>query len=479
MITLSDAKQLHSHAWRLVNKSNRLAAQRQMKRINYKLIGMLLGGFTCIAQPCPISFQPTVNYTLTASPGGVVAADFNGDGNIDLATNNTDTVLIFPGSASGAFSGPTGFPSGNDAADLLAVDLNGDSKPDLVTPNYAIDSLTVLINAGSGSFNAPVTFPVAPGPVALAAGDLNGDTKTDVVITASNTDSVTVLLGDGAGGFSSVTDFLTGAQPTGVVVADFNNDGDSDIVTSNQGSNTISLLLGDGTGNFAAPLPFNVSGSVRKITCGDFNSDGNMDVATSHFAFPQVSVLLGTGTGSFSAFVNYNSAVGAVCYSITAADFDTDGITDLAVPNNSVNTAAVLAGSGAGTFAAGVGFPVQTVPISIAHADFNLDGKEDLAVGNIGGHSISVLINNTNCATGMEENANNEISIAPNPFSDRFTLHANSAAISFELYNSEGKRIRFFSFMRDPVEIDLRSEASGIYFIRSTDGSFGKKIIKE
>jgi hypothetical protein len=352
--------------------------------------------FISISQTCPISFSPTVNYSVSPSPNGITSDDFNADGNIDLAFtqfSTLSTVCIMLGSASGTFVASGSFTAGNGSNDLVSADLNGDGKKDLIVANSISNDISVLLGNGAGSFSPAINFTTASGPRHLACVDFNNDANLDIVAGAANVASVTVLMGDGTGSFSTTATFGVGSTPQGVIAADFNGDNNIDIVSANQGSNNISLLLGTGAGNFATAVNFPVSGNPRKASYGDFNNDGNMDVAVSHFQFPQVSVLLGTGTGSFTPFTTYVSAIGSICYGITSADFNNDGSTDIAVPNNAVSTAAVLLGSPTGTFATGVSFSVQNVPLGITPNDFNNDGKIDLAVTNTGGSSVSVLLN--------------------------------------------------------------------------------------
>ena len=84
-----------------------------------------------------------------------------------------------------------------------------------------------------------------------------------------------------------------------------------------------------------------------------------------------------------------------------AADFNGDGVPDLAVSNSGCHlstpskTVSVLLGNGDGTFQASLTFGVGIAPRSVAVGDFNADGKPDLAVANRGTGDISVLINNT------------------------------------------------------------------------------------
>ena len=77
---------------------------------------------------------------------------------------------------------------------------------------------------------------------------------------------------------------------------------------------------------------------------------------------------------------------------VAAADFDGDGILDLAVANQGSNTISVLKGDGKGGFAAATNYGVGTSPASLVAVDLNADGRIDLAVSNLSSNSVSVLI---------------------------------------------------------------------------------------
>jgi hypothetical protein len=369
------------------------------KKNSVSAVSVLLLICICImgkSQTCPVSFLPKTDYSASTGANGIASADFDGDGNTDLVFLQSGLIHLMPGSATGTFSPATTFTAGNGPNDLIAVDLDEDGDQDLVVANFLSNDLSVLLGNGSGGFDTAVNYTVASGPRHLASADFNNDSIPDIVVSATNVSSVTVLIGAGNGTFGADTTFAVGSQPEGVAAADFNNDGNIDIVSANQSGDNVSLLLGAGTGSFATAVDFIVSADPRKITCGDFNGDGNMDVATANFASPQVSVLLGTGTGSFGAVTNYVSAIGAVCYGITSADFNNDGITDLAVANNGLSHVSVMSGNGAGSFATAGNFNVQNVPLALCQNDFNKDGKIDLAVTNAGANGgVSVLLNAT------------------------------------------------------------------------------------
>jgi FG-GAP-like repeat len=100
---------------------------------------------------------------------------------------------------------------------------------------------------------------------------------------------------------------------------------------------------------FIASSNPSVMAQPSAITTADFNSDGLADLAIANKASNKVSILLGNGTGSFAIAVN--NSVGLNPTSITSADFNNDGKIDLAVANNSSSNVSILMGNGAGIFA--------------------------------------------------------------------------------------------------------------------------------
>jgi len=80
--------------------------------------------------------------------GSMVVADFNGDGNQDLAIRDPSTVRVLPGNGDGTFQPPAHFPAGGSVGydrTLVVGDFNGDGKPDLATLANP-DGVAVLIN---------------------------------------------------------------------------------------------------------------------------------------------------------------------------------------------------------------------------------------------------------------------------------------------------------------------------------------------
>ena len=123
----------------------------------------------------------------------------------------------------------------------------------------------------------------------------------------------------------------------------------------------------------------------------DFNGDGIPDLAIVNQAQNTVSILLGNGDGTFAAHVDY--ATGNTPVAVAAADFNADGKLDLAVANKSGNSVSILIGNGDGTFKAHVDYPSGSTPVAVAAADLNGDGKPDLAVvNNANPGAVSVLL---------------------------------------------------------------------------------------
>lgn len=194
---------------------------------------------------------------LTVSPHAIGTANFNLYGGPDL---------VVTGSAGGAFAevlinttvGPVTFaPSQLFAVDLRPFgvctgDFNGDGYMDIATDNAAFSTVSVLLNdptalAGTTVGFNRVDYALAPGVIAgpqteIHCGDYDCDDDIDFAVTCNSVNRVALLWNSGAGVYSPPT---FAAAPLGcgdICGADFTGEGWLDLATGNVGSNDVTIL---------------------------------------------------------------------------------------------------------------------------------------------------------------------------------------------------------------------------------------------
>lgn len=329
------------------------------------------------------TFQPPIAlYLPTIGAGQLVAADFNGDGKLDLAIPGGASFLVALGNGDGTFGSPTTYRTPAYVTSLAVGDFDGDGKPDMaVTLASNNDNspgiVQIWLNAGGGTLSSNYKQYVHPGANNLAVADLNGDGILDLAITCENPDgALGILLGNGDGTFRPpVYNPTVGTIPTSIAVGDLNGDGKPDVAVT-AGLFAVDVLLNQGGATFKLANTFYPGGD---LIVADMNGDGQADLVLSGSS---VVVLLGGGNGTFqhvpriSLGHRHDSASGN---SVSVADFNGDGKLDLAVTDPYANAVLILAGNGDGTFQSPVAYNIGH-PNSIAVGDFNGDGKLDLVV---------------------------------------------------------------------------------------------------
>jgi hypothetical protein len=364
--------------------------------------------------------SPSVTFKQTdfGTGGGAVAiatADFNGDGKADIAVLRDYEVLVFLGNGDGTFQNQLPYPTGGSSgsairAGMVAADFNKDGKIDLAVANDQSSSgsnqgsISVLIGNGDGTFQPALNYPLVNFiPVAMVCADFNRDGVVDVALAGYNADvgEVDILLGNGDGTFiqgstSTYGDYI----PHSIAVGDFNGDGELDLAVTFFISNVSEsgyyyrILFGDGNGGFN-PGPFTGGVVGTPLTVADLNGDGKLDLAISYTStfrevYSVVYVLLGNGDGTFGPPVAFR--IGYM-YSNQVIPSDLNGDVKLDLASAGHWGVSALLGNGDGTFQSPATINLYPSMIySLSAADFDGDGRVDLATGNYDSPSLSVFM---------------------------------------------------------------------------------------
>ena len=182
------------------------------------------------------SFQTHVDYAVPHYIYALTLGDFNGDGKLDLAYVGEGDIAFVPqlsillGNGDGSFQVPTQTVVPSQPSGLITADVNGDGKLDLImTAVSSANSVYVLLGNGDGSFQPGVGYVAGKNPAFVAAADLNADGKIDLAVPSNS--GVSILLGNGDGTFEpAIVPFSS--YLGSLAVGDFNGDGRMDLAAT-------------------------------------------------------------------------------------------------------------------------------------------------------------------------------------------------------------------------------------------------------
>ena len=307
----------------------------------------------------------------------------------------------------GSAGGPDAIPGFWSSAGVVVADFDADGRLDVAVAAAYVDGppphdgyIRVYRQSATGTFEAPVDYAIGPDPWGLSVGDVDGDGRLDLVaaITATVAPQVNVINDSGGisilrqdpaqpGSFLSSQWIYTGGAAYDAAIAQLTNDSLADVVVADAVLiNGRALLLAQNAtapGTFlpATPLLAGSGNGSEDVAVGDVNGDGLIDIVLA--AYNVVAIFYQNASGGFDPVTAL--AAGLRVEGVALADVDGDGRTDI-VAANAGNAPA------GGTGAASVTVLRQTFPGTFIGTTIAVpDGATRVAIGDLNGDSLPDL----------------------------------------------------------------------------------------
>lgn len=276
------------------------------------------------------------------------------------------------------------------SANVSIGDLNADGNLDILLVKGRHWPLKSRVLLGDGRGHFPVAYNLGETAYRSYSGslvDIDGDGDLDVVLSNDTPDPKVIYLNDGKGHFQLGSTYGRSEWETrNASVADLNGDGQSDIIVANRTAKNPAnyICLNKGKGRFDADCIAFSHESATTITAADFNHDGLIDFAVPHRDGGQSYVYLASAKAAYSNLrrAPFGSPDAAIRIA-KATDLDGDGLLDI-VAIDELRGVFIYFGQKNDTFSSGVPLDSGKVrPYALAVSDLNRDGRMDIVVGNV------------------------------------------------------------------------------------------------
>jgi hypothetical protein len=375
---------------------NSFCIARLLPVLKTSLSGLIL--LTCVASSFELKAQTPVNFkghdnffpevNLPEGDRILETADLNGDGLTDIMTAGTGNgELGYYLNQGGGELAPqdTITTQMEQPVAVHAADFDGDGDLDVVSCSKIDDRVVLFDNDlnSSGSFGPLQELTIINGPSDIFPADLNNDGRPDIVIAADFDDILLWLENLGNGSFSSDKFIDAPVNTINLEVADFDSDGDQDIVTNNSGvSFSLDPLLlyeNQGTGTFVkADTLVGIYNEIQSISSGDVDGDGDLDVVAG-LMDSSVSIVYieNLGGGNFAPHDTVATSVQSI-RTIDLGDVDQDGDLDIAA-GSQADSLVWIENLGGGSFSGYNPLPGDFEWVSgVRFIDLDNDGKLDI-----------------------------------------------------------------------------------------------------
>lgn len=230
------------------------------------------------------TFQSPINNDSFVDPLSLTVGDFNNDHILDVAVAGsfgaTSSIGVLLGNGNGTLQSALTYTLPYVPSTVAAADFNGDGNLDVVVGDYLNEGVTVLLGNGNGTFGPEQTYLGGGGLVFV--GDFNLDGKLDIVAGPSEP-GVSEFLGNGDGTFQAANVYLSDyGYPA--AWGDLNGDKMPDLALLGNPSG-VTTMLNTGVANFSpsSPLTFptQLVGTTSSQVIATLTNDGAFPLAIS------------------------------------------------------------------------------------------------------------------------------------------------------------------------------------------------------
>lgn len=322
---------------------------------------------------------------------------------------------------------------GPNAVDIVAVDLNGDELPEIVTADVgrmndpreespAHSQLSLLLAEGDLKYRAEPQLRTGFAPYCIVVANMDVLRAPDLVVgsfLASRNRDVSIIRNVGEQVFETfhfeapdalldyyrMTDgdgqpIFTTPGITSVGVSDFDRDGYRDVVATGWSSDVLVYFPGAEETYLGPPVTLAAEGGPRDVEIADLDKDGHADLVVAMYSSNEIAMWQGDGTGAFLPVARFASR-GKLPQRVELDDMNGDGRADVVVSHRHGDDSIVIFyGDGGFSFSVAQEImlgeqrrAIEYEVTDIAVTDLNGDGRPDIAAACKTAESVVVLLN--------------------------------------------------------------------------------------
>ena len=350
------------------------------------ITGVFFGGGTSV-----ITFDPDNDFLAGEYVSAIISEKVRGL-NGEVAVPYNLQFAIATGPFQGAFvEQTTGLEGVVDGAAAWA-DYDGDGDLDVAVSGWDFDYTFVIakiFNNSGGTFTDIGASLTGVYEGSLDWGDYDGDGDLDLFATGFNDGGsrTASLYQNNAGTFSDVGGSFQGVSYSEADWGDFDNDGDLDLAV--QGDYTASLsstsiYVNEG-GTFTTLNAGLVGANTGDLSWGDYDNDGDLDLVSMGYTSNSASVITTIYRNDNGVFTDIAAGLEGKYYgSVNWGDYDNDNDLDLLVSGSNTDNAPIIYRNDAGTFVDISAGLLENAEGESAWGDFDGDGDLDVVINGSG-----------------------------------------------------------------------------------------------